>query len=348
MATPRTRTPRAAASRSAALHVELLHDADALTGPGAAVVDLLRTMAAIAAHRGEAVRVGWQWRQPDGRPGARSLPAGGRRTERPDVVVVPGWNARSGPHVDALVRRHRAALPRLRAAHERGATLLAVYTGVALPAAGGLLDGREAVVPWALAASVARQSTTMRIAAGVPWIAAGRVWTCASPSDTTAAMHALLRGTALGALADAAASVLLHSPARQALSDRIAAAASARLGPGALERARRHLEAHVDLPYDLGALARVAAMSTRSLLRHFQAAHGETPLRYLQRLRATRARMLLETTYLGVDAIAQACGYRDAAMLRRVFERDTGMLPAAYRERFRLRTRRRQWGVDLE
>jgi transcriptional regulator GlxA family with amidase domain len=82
------------------------------------------------------------------------------------------------------------------------------------------------------------------------------------------------------------------------------------------------------------------------LLRHYRAAHGVTPLQYLHQARATRARMLLETTYLTVEAISEACGYRDAAMFRRVFSQATGLTPSAYREQFRLRPLRRDWGRD--
>jgi transcriptional regulator GlxA family with amidase domain len=67
----------------------------------------------------------------------------------------------------------------------------------------------------------------------------------------------------------------------------------------------------------------------------------------LHALRVTRARMLLETTYLTVDAVAERCGWNDAAMLRKALRRATGLTPAAYRQRYRLRTERRGWGREL-
>ncbi len=72
-----------------------------------------------------------------------------------------------------------------------------------------------------------------------------------------------------------------------------------------------------------------------------------SPLQRVHELRVTHARVLLETTYLPIEAIAEQCGWRDSAALREVFTRATGSTPAAYRERHRLRTRRRQWGADL-
>ncbi len=117
--------------------------------------------------------------------------------------------------------------------------------------------------------------------------------------------------------------------------------------PGALDRARRWLEDHLQSPYSLADTAQAASVSPRSLLRHFRAAFGQTPLQMLHGMRITRARMLLEDTFLLVEGIAERCGWRDVAMLRNVFRRVTGTTPAACRARFRLLTDRRRWGSDL-
>jgi transcriptional regulator GlxA family with amidase domain len=328
------------------LQVEILHDPDALRGPGMAIVDLLGTMATIGRLRRDPTRIGWQWIGPDGRPAPRTLPAQRRRMAWPQAIVVPGWSTRSGPHLDALVRRHAGARERLREVHARGGAVLGVYTGVALLGAAGLLEGRDAAVPWPFAQSVRRHAPGMRVATDA-WIGASAVWTCDSPARTTDAMLELLRATPYRALAESAAAVLVPTADRRRLSGAIEASSRPPIGPGAIERARRWLDEHVDRPYDLDALARAAATSPRTLLRHFRAAHGSTPLQYLHGVRATRARMLLETTYLTVEAIAEACGYRDGAMFRRIFVQATGLTPSDYRERFRLRTRRRDWGREL-
>jgi transcriptional regulator GlxA family with amidase domain len=332
---------------TARLQVEILHDADTLHGPGMAVVDLLGTMQRIAALRDDPVRIGWQWTTADGRAAPRHLPASGRRLAWPQVLVVPGWAARNGPHLDTLVQRRAAACERLRAVRARGGALLGVYTGVALIGAAGLLDDREAAVPWPFAQSIRRQAPTMRLAAEDAWIGCDRIWTCDSPARTTEAMLALLRDGAHRALAESSGAVLLQGAERRRLSVQLEASNRMRIGPGALERARRWLVEHVDQPYRLETLARAAATSPRSLLRHFGATYGQSPLQYLHGLRITRARMLLETSYLTVEAIAEACGWRDTAMFRRVFRTATGTSPSAYRERFRLRGRRRDWGADL-
>jgi transcriptional regulator GlxA family with amidase domain len=329
------------------IHVEFLVGEGMLDGPPAAMADALQLINQIAALRGaRRSPTAWQWTTPEGRAMRRS-PRGHSRVRLPDMVVVAGWQARNGPHLNTLVRRARAACARLRAVHEAGGQVLAFYTGVALLGEAGLLDGRPAVVPWPFIASTLRHAPNLQLMEGEAWTVQDRIWTADSPTlATEIGLHALA-ACGLADLAEAGRSVLLHTPERQRLVKAIAQDSSTRVGPGTLERARRWIEDHLHEPYSLSTVAQAAATSERSLLRHFRAAFQCTPLQMMHRLRVTRARVLLETTYLPVEGIAERCGWRDAVMLRTVFQRETGLTPAAYRERFRLRTERRRWGQDL-
>ena len=327
--------------------VELLHGPDLLEGPCAAVVDTLGLLNALAQARGaRRAVVRWQWRGLGGATTRRRGSAGGR-TARPDVLVVPGWNARNGAHLSQLVARDRAVVDVLQAVHAAGGQVLALYTGVALAGEAGLLDGRRGVVPWPFIPSVLRHAPHIDLAAGDAWVEHERIWTADSPVLATELVLRAMQACGLDALVEAGRAVMLHTPERQQLSRSIAAANTRRVGAGTLERARRWLDAHWHEPYRLADVARASGFSERSLLRHFRAAYGMSPLQRVHELRVTHARVLLETTYLPIEAIAEQCGWRDSAALREVFARATGSTPAAYRERHRLRTRRRQWGADL-
>ncbi|XGP77076.1 helix-turn-helix domain-containing protein [Actinokineospora auranticolor] len=80
-------------------------------------------------------------------------------------------------------------------------------------------------------------------------------------------------------------------------------------------------------------------MSSRNLARHFHAATGTTPLRWLLNQRVRRAQELLETGDDSVESIATATGLGTAASLRRHFNRTVGVSPDAYRRTFRDQTR---------
>ena len=176
------------------------------------------------------------------------------------------------------------------------------------------------------------------------WQRDGALWTTASLQDTLAAMLDLLAQTPAAELAQAASHALLFDPQRQLTATTAMETPTGHpLAAGALEQARRWLQDHRNEPYSLQATARAAATSPRTLLRWFAQVHGETPQDYLHRLRMAQAQALLQTTYLTVDDVAQQCGYNDTGSFRKVFTRVAGVTPGAYRQRFKLRTSRKQW-----
>lgn len=329
------------------VRVDLLWGPDVMAGAALAVVDVFRTINVLAAMRTPlaAEAVAWRWvLLAPGRAPA-SLPRSPGFRGVADVMVVPGWHARSGPHLDRLVQVARSAAVRLARVHAGGGLVAGLANGVALLGEAGLLAGRQAVAPWAFVASVLRHSDGVELVTDRAWMVHERLWTCDSPVLATEVVLDLLRHTALADLAVAAAPLYLHSPERQRVAARIVEGVHQRILPaGALERARRWLESHLAEPYSLQATAEAAATSPRTLLRHFAATYGQSPLDHLHGLRVARARVLLETTYLPVEQVAQACGYQDVGTFRRIFTRATDERPADYREQHRLRTSRKRWG----
>jgi transcriptional regulator GlxA family with amidase domain len=86
----------------------------------------------------------------------------------------------------------------------------------------------------------------------------------------------------------------------------------------------------------LPALAAAAAMSVRHFARVFTAEVGETPGRFVERVRLEAARVELETTNNTLDVVADHCGFGTAETLRRTFQRRLNVAPDAYRRRFHL------------
>jgi transcriptional regulator GlxA family with amidase domain len=76
-------------------------------------------------------------------------------------------------------------------------------------------------------------------------------------------------------------------------------------------------------------------MSVRTFTRRFRDETGESPGRWLTQQRVDRARHLLETTDLPVDAVARHAGFGTAAALRAQMAAALGVPPSAYRATFR-------------
>ncbi|MEE2055221.1 helix-turn-helix transcriptional regulator [Nocardiopsis tropica] len=84
-------------------------------------------------------------------------------------------------------------------------------------------------------------------------------------------------------------------------------------------------------PLTLADVADEVRLSAFHLVRVFRRATGETPHRYLTRLRIEKARRLLRDTDLTVARIAPLCGFSEAGALSTAFLRHTGVRPSVYR-----------------
>jgi transcriptional regulator GlxA family with amidase domain len=75
-------------------------------------------------------------------------------------------------------------------------------------------------------------------------------------------------------------------------------------------------------------------MSERHFSRLFTTEVGETPSRYVERVRTEAARHELESTRDTLEVVAARCGFGSTETLRRAFQRRLQSSPDAYRRRF--------------
>ncbi len=72
-------------------------------------------------------------------------------------------------------------------------------------------------------------------------------------------------------------------------------------------------------------------MSRTSFVVRFQAAYGETPLDFVQRVRLRHAATLLRTTALPIKVIAAAVGFASRSHFSRAVHAAYGIEPRGYR-----------------
>jgi transcriptional regulator GlxA family with amidase domain len=77
-----------------------------------------------------------------------------------------------------------------------------------------------------------------------------------------------------------------------------------------------------------------SGLKPRTLARRFKAATGYQPVEYVQAIRIEEAKKLLEANYASIEEIGHLVGYDDPTFFRRLFKRQVGMTPAAYRKKF--------------
>lgn len=93
----------------------------------------------------------------------------------------------------------------------------------------------------------------------------------------------------------------------------------------------RYVEAHLADELTLDGLAEFLHLHPNYLVKYFNQRFGMPPIRYVNRKRMERARLLLRTTDRSIKEIAAAVGYPDTNHFAKAFRRETSASPSAYR-----------------
>lgn len=121
--------------------------------------------------------------------------------------------------------------------------------------------------------------------------------------------------------------LLIHLPHNH--SHRLAASSQAP-SRSQLSRAEDFIAENYGKPIDVIGIAAATGASVRSVFRHFQQVHGESPHFYLKRLRLERARAMLADSYetRSVTEIALLCGFLSLGHFARAYKQRFGELPS--------------------
>jgi AraC family transcriptional regulator, transcriptional activator FtrA len=242
-----------------------------------------------------------------------------------DLVAVPAARVRE--------QYPPAVLAALRQAHLDGSILLSVCSGAYLLGAAGLLDGRPCTTHWRYAADLAHRFPTARLDPAVLFVDDGDLVTSAGTAAGIDACLHLVRREVSSAAATAIARRMVVPPQRDGGQRQFI---EQPLPPEAdsLQPLLDEVLAELAADHTVASLARRARTSERTFARRFLAETGTTPHRWLTTQRVLHARELLESTALGVDEIADRCGFGSGALLRHHFRKVVGVAPADYRRSF--------------
>lgn len=256
------------------------------------------------------------------------VPDGLEAVRAADIVVVPSWHDDLRPAPPEL-------LDTLRAAHQRGATVVGLCLGAFVLAQAGLLDGRPATTHWHLAPAFAERYPKVRLDADVLYVDDGHVLTSAGTAAGLDCCLHLMRRLCGAEVANRAARRMVVAPHRQGNQAQFIAQPVRTVVQG--DRISELLDwvgHHLDETHSLDSLAERARMSRRTFTRHFREATGTTVGRWLQGQRLAFAQRLLETTQRPIDLIAVEAGFGTALSMRQHFAAALATSPSAYRRDF--------------
>jgi transcriptional regulator GlxA family with amidase domain len=304
----------------------------------AATLDVLHA-ASVLAPRLKLARPTWRVLSPPG--GTIALSSGMHldtvalpKRPRPDTAIwiVPGLGLDNATSMASrLALADAQQLIAAVAAHAaQGGKLAAACSAVFLLQAAGLLPGRRVTTSWWLASELRRLEPSCIVDADRMVCVDGRLSTAGASFAQTDLMLHLLRVQFGVALADTVGRVLLLD-GRQAQAGFVVPAMLSN-GNELIARLVKRIQSALPHPPSVTELATEFAMSQRTLSRHVREATGKSTMALVQSVRLNRARMLIESSRMNIEQVAQQVGYEDATALRRLMRKLAGTRPSRYRK----------------
>ncbi|MER5583932.1 helix-turn-helix domain-containing protein [Streptomyces asoensis] len=248
---------------------------------------------------------------------------------RADLILVPGLD-------DHLTPAPAPVLDALRRAHARGTTLAALCGGAFTLAEAGLLDNRRAITHWGLIDLLRTRHPRVTVVPDALFIEDDNIWTAAgTAAGIDLCLHLVRRSHGAEAAATIARS-MVTAPFRTGTQAQFIEHPTPHTDRDAdtLAAVREHALRHLHEPLTVAGLAAHAGMSPRSFARHFTAATGTTPLRWLLDQRIAAAQKLLERTDLPMPEVARRSGFGSEVTMRQHFASRLATSPRAYRAAF--------------
>ncbi len=245
--------------------------------------------------------------------------------DRADIIVLPGWRA---PYKD--VPNSLAA--RLRAANQRGSRIVAICGGAYVLAATGLLKGKSATTHWQFVEDFLRAFPDVNVQDAPLFCKDGNLYTSAGSAAGIDLCLEIVREDFGQNKANAVAKRLVVPALR-------AGAQLQRARQPILPQNKHHriaaildtLRADLAARHKIDDAARLAGLTPRTFMRHFEEMTGSKFGDWMALQRIERAKALLSETDISIELVADACGYESPSSLRRLFQGLEGCSPSAFR-----------------
>ena len=249
--------------------------------------------------------------------------------EQADIVVVPYWGA-------VNQRPPQSLLDGLVRARNNGAQIVGLCLGAFVLGYAGLLDDRRAATHWEFEQDFQRLFPQVRLDINALYVDDEGIITSAGTAAALDCCLYLIRQRFGSLVANQIARRMIVPPHREGgQAQFIAQPVPKNTRDARINGLLEYLQQHIREPHNLDSLAQVAAMSRRTLPRHFAKATGMGIADWLAAERLRRSQHLLEAGDLPVGQVAEEVGYRSAVTWRQQFKARFGVSPAEWRRTFR-------------
>ncbi len=247
-----------------------------------------------------------------------------------DVIMVPSI----GGAVDKALNSNKDIVELLKRYHQQGTLITSNCTGAFFLAEAGILDGRKATTHWAHVNLFRQRYPQVELVPEQLITTDGQVFCSGGGSSWFDLGLYLVELYADHDTAIESAKAMVLDRGRHSQLTYFSAQQNKYHNDGTVKAVQEWIDEHYGEDFSLAWLAEQNAMSSRTLIRRFKAATGESPLAYLQTVRIEVAKKILENSVQTISEITQQVGYEDVSSFSKMFKRRVGLSPREYRGRF--------------
>lgn len=251
-----------------------------------------------------------------------------------DICLVPPLLVPEPQAVSRAINANAAMIDWLCGHYRDGGELATLCLGAALPAAGGLLDGRRAVVHWVMRNYYAAMFPKVSWICDRVVLAERGLYTSGGAFSAAHLVLHLIEKHAGRDVAIWCAKVFQLDWDRQSQLPFMVFAGQKTHGDAVVLAVQEVIETHYADRLTVEGLAERQAVGRRTLERRFRHATGNSVVEYQQRVRVESAKQQLEHTRKTVAEVMYEVGYSDAKAFRDIFAKHCGMSPLSYRDRY--------------
>ncbi|MEX3019767.1 GlxA family transcriptional regulator [Kluyvera sp. STS39-E] len=245
-----------------------------------------------------------------------------------EIVIVPFWR-----NVDE--KPSMALLDALLKARANGATLVGLCLGTFALAYAGVLDNRRAATHWEFEKTFQRLFPRVNLDVNVLYTDDDGLVTSAGSAAALDCCLYVIRQRFGASVANQIARRMVTPPYREGgQSQYIAQVVPHQTGDNRINQLLTYLQTNLEQPHSIDSLADQIAMSRRTLTRHFQKATGMTLGEWMTGERLRRSLLLLETTALPIEHVAERSGFQSSVTFRQIFREKIGVSPVEWRRTF--------------
>ena len=251
--------------------------------------------------------------------------------ENTDLVIIPAIEM----DIDSKLALNADYIPWLQRLHGGGVELASICTGAFLLAKTGLLNGKSATTHWMVEQTFRQMFPEVRLMPEKVVIDESGIYCSGGATSFLNFVLYLVEKFGGAELAVYTSKMLLIDRDKSPQNGYAIFLPQKSHSDEVIWQAQQLIETRATERINVEALSGELNMSRRNFIRRFKKATGNTPIEYIQRVKVERAKKAFETGESSVQEIMFEVGYEDLGAFRKLFQRCTGLSPAAYRAKYR-------------